>query len=46
MATSNSLSNNVTGEQILAGGALKQIVFSPYTSSTLPECVVAVQRVF
>lgn len=44
--TSNSLSNNVTGEQILAGGALKQIVFSPYTSSTLPECVVAVQRVF
>jgi hypothetical protein len=48
MYTSNSLSNTVTGEQILPeqGGALKQIIYSPYVASTLPECIIAIPRVF
>jgi 6-phosphogluconolactonase len=44
--TSNSLSNNVTGEQLLsASGQLDPIINSPYPASTLPTCIITVPRV-
>jgi len=43
--TSNSLGNNVTGEQISTGGALDPIINSPYAASTLPTCIINVPRV-
>jgi len=39
---SGSLSNNVTGEEIETGGALKPIINSPYIASTLPVCAITV----
>jgi 6-phosphogluconolactonase (cycloisomerase 2 family) len=39
--TSNALSNNVTGEQLLeTTGQLEQIQGSPFSGSALPSCVV------
>jgi 6-phosphogluconolactonase (cycloisomerase 2 family) len=43
--TSNSLGNNVTGEQITSAGGLDPIINSPYTASTLPTCIINVPRV-
>jgi 6-phosphogluconolactonase len=44
--TSNSLSNSVTGEQLVTGtGALVPIINSPYAASTLPTCIITVPRV-
>jgi 6-phosphogluconolactonase len=43
--TSNSLSNNMTGEQITSTGGLDPIIGSPYAASTLPTCVINVPRV-
>ena len=44
--TSNALSNNVTGEQLLAtSGQLDPIINSPYAASTLPTCIITVPRV-
>ena len=41
--TSNSLSNNLTGEQLNpADGSLEQIQGTPFGGSTLPACVVTV----
>lgn len=40
---SNSLSNSVTGEQINpTTGALKEIINNPFSSATLPTCLVSV----
>jgi len=44
--TSNSLSNNVTGEELLpADGSLKPIIHSPYEASALPTCIITVPRI-
>ncbi len=43
--TSNSLGNNVTGEQITSAGGLDPIIGSPYAASTLPTCIINVPRV-
>ena len=41
--TSNSLSNNLTGEQLNeTDGSLDQILGTPFSGSTLPSCVVTV----
>jgi 6-phosphogluconolactonase len=41
--TSNALSNNVTGEQLLEpNGTLEQIQGNPFGGSTLPTCLVSV----
>jgi hypothetical protein len=39
---SGSLSNNITGEEIESGGALKPIIHSPYEASALPLCAITV----
>jgi len=44
--TSNSLSNNVTGEELIpADGSLKPIIRSPYEASALPTCIITVPRI-
>lgn len=41
---SGSLSNTITGEEIVADGSLKPIIGSPYAASVLPTCAVAIPR--
>jgi len=44
--TSNSLSNNVTGEELIpTDGSLKPIIKSPYEASALPTCIITVPRI-
>jgi 6-phosphogluconolactonase len=44
MYTSNSLSNNITGEQVNPNdGSLEQIMGTPFGGSALPSCIAAVQ---
>ncbi len=43
MYISNSLSNNVSGEQVnQQDGSLEQIQGTPFVGSTLPTCLVTV----
>jgi 6-phosphogluconolactonase len=41
---SGSLSNTITGNQLLPDGTLRPIVKSPYAATTLPVCAVSVAR--